>query len=92
MMVREPKVVVATPTLELAASLFLRLRDFPGEKSIGVELPHRFEVELIEFPTETGELDEVLDAVRAWLDEVGLESVTVHAEGRAYELRRSNGS
>jgi hypothetical protein len=83
----EPKLLVALPSQQLAMSLFVRLQRFPGEKGVGVELPDHFEVALMEFPTTTEELDEVLDAVRAWLEDAELESVTVHVEGRARELK-----
>jgi hypothetical protein len=33
----------------------------------------------------------VLTVVQEWVDDVGIESVRVEAEGKAYELRRSGG-
>ena len=53
---------------------------------MGVDPPNPFEVTLMEFPTTPKEIDEVLETIQTWLNEVGLETVTVHAEGRAYEL------
>jgi hypothetical protein len=88
---RVPKVVIELPTQELMLSLNERLQQFPGEKGIGVEPPQRFIVDLVDFPTDPSELEEVLAVVQEWVDDVGIESVRVEAEGKAYELRRSGG-
>lgn len=87
---REPKVVIPVPSDELMVSLFSRVRSrFPGEKGMRPHPPTYFDVHLVDFPKDASELDEVLEVVQAWLDDVGLESVTVQAEGRSYELRAS---
>lgn len=86
----EPRVVIPVPSGELGLSLHQWLGGgFPGQKGLNVSLPDSFEVTLDEFPTDAAGLDEVLGAVRAWLDEVGLDSLTVHSRGSSYELDRS---
>jgi hypothetical protein len=59
---------------------------------MGVDPPNPVEVKLIDFPTAPEELDEVLETIQTWLNEVALETVTVHADARTYELHRAPGS
>jgi hypothetical protein len=88
-MVWPPPVLIASLPPELARSLFHRLSRFPGEKGTTLWSPDVEDVYLNEFPRNASELAEVLEVVRAWLDEVGVESVTVQTQWRSIELRRS---
>jgi hypothetical protein len=63
--------------------------DFPGEKGTRVDLRESyFAVELVEFPNKPADLDRVIAAVRSWLPEVGLPTVTVESR---WTVRGANG-
>jgi hypothetical protein len=68
-------------------SLRQQLGWVPGEGGISVNPPEVFEVNFSEFPTNADELEQLLGSVQEWLDESGLESLTVTTPDEAYTLR-----
>jgi hypothetical protein len=89
----EPRVVVVVPSRALALSLFLRLSELPGEKGVAVDLERDyFAVELMEFPNKPADLERVIAAVRSWLGEVRLPTVTVESRWHLTARSASGGA
>jgi hypothetical protein len=85
----EPRFVVALPTPELAFSLSQRFSEIPGEQGVAIDYDEGyFAVELVEFPRKPADLDHLLELVRSWLREAGLENVTVETR---WPVRRPSG-
>jgi hypothetical protein len=76
--VDQPRTRVRVNTMALAISLYARLDQIPGTGHRGLSVHDgHYDVCFYEFPRRSEQTQAVLDAVGAWLDEVGHPDVTV---------------
>ncbi len=82
------RTVIRLDSMALAMSLSARLNQIPGtgQRGVGSLGEGLYEVVLDEFPRRSEQVTGILDAVGAWLDEVGHQEVTVEFR---WHLKRS---